>query len=146
MTMTTVTMTRLDHSVIDAPLDASTSLPRKPESVRAARRWLAAHLAAWEADDNTTQNALLLLSEVVTNAVLHNAGTDDSTITASWWQGYLRVTVSDPDLYITASDSADDEHGRGLMIVTNLATRWGEIKTLTGKKVWFELDERGDRR
>jgi len=81
------------------------------------------------------------VSEVVTNALVHNAGVDDDvTVTAAWWHGHLRVTVSDPDLAIPVSDLADDEHGRGLLIVSTLATRWGETKTRAGKIVWFELN------
>ena len=138
--MTVTTLTYRDHSVTDAPLDANICLPRVPASVSGARRWLTKTLAEWGVAGDTVDNAELLLSEVVTNAVLHNAGADDTTITAAWWHGYLRVTVSDPDLQVPVTDLADDEHGRGLMIVTELAARWGEIKTLTGKKVWFELN------
>jgi len=138
--MTVATMTRLDHPVTDAPSFADTIVPRALTSVAEARAWLGKTLAQWDVHGDTAENAVLLVSEVVTNALVHNAGVDDVTVTAAWWHGHLRVTVSDPDLAIPVSDLADDEHGRGLLIVSTLATRWGETKTRAGKIVWFELN------
>lgn len=137
--MTAVTMTRLDHSVIDAPSFAKTDLPRALTSVGEARAWMGKTLAGWDVPGDTIDDAVLLVSETVTNALLHNAGSNGTTVTASWWYGHLRITVSDPDLQVPVPNRADDEHGRGLMIVSMLATRWGETKTLAGKFVWVEL-------
>jgi anti-sigma regulatory factor (Ser/Thr protein kinase) len=144
MTMTTVTMTRLDHSVTDAPSFAKTDLPHALTSVGEARAWLGKTITGWGVPGDTAENAVLLVSETATNALIHNAGIDAITITAAWWHGHLRVTVSDPDLQIPVPDLADDEHGRGLMIVSAMATRWGETKTRAGKIVWFELDAWGE--
>lgn len=143
--MTVATLTYRDRSVTDAPLDAKICLPRIPEAVAAARLWLTENLTKWGACDDTVQDAVQIISEVYTNSVIHSAGADDATVTAVWFYGHLRVAVSDPDLRIPTPDLAEDEHGRGLIIVSMLAARWGETKTAAGKKVWFELDERGDR-
>lgn len=138
--MTTDLLPRQDLRVdSDAPLDANIRLLRVPEAVADARRWLGKTLTGWDVPGGTVENAVQLVSEVATNAVIHNAGADDAVVTAAWWCGHLRVTVSDPDLQVPVPDLADDEHGRGLMIVSMLATRWGETKTLAGKIVWFEL-------
>lgn len=137
--MTVATLTYRDHSVTDAPSYAKTDLPRALTSVAEARAWLGKTLTGWDVPAGTIEDAVQILSEVATNAIIHNAGADDTTITAAWWHGHLRVTVSDPDLQIPVPDLVDDEHGRGLMIVSMLATRWGETKTLTGKVVWVEM-------
>lgn len=139
MTADTDLLPRQDLLVDDAPLDARIVLPRMPEATRDARRWLTETLTKWGVPAGTVENAELLVSEVYTNGVVHNAGIDDATVTAAWWHGHLRVTVSDPDLRIPVPDLADDEHGRGLLIVAELATRWGTTKTRNGKICWFEL-------
>lgn len=137
--MTVATLTYRDHSVTDAPSYAKTELPRALTSVAEARAWLGKTLTGWDVPEDTIEDAVLLVSEVVTNALVHNAGTGVTAVTAAWWHGHLRITVSDPDLQIPVPDLVDDEHGRGLMIVSMLATRWGETKTLTGKVVWVEM-------
>lgn len=143
-TATTATLTRLDRLVTyDAPKFAELTLPRIPESVADARAWLGKTLAKWDAAADTVENAVLLLSETFTNALVHNAGIDDTVVTAAWWHGHLRVTVSDPDLRVPVLDLADDEHGRGLLIVSALATRWGSTKTRTGKITFFEMSSGG---
>lgn len=129
----------LDRPVADPPLFAHTTVLRNPRSVADARTWLGKTLTGWDVNPDTVENAVLIVSEVATNAIVHNAGIGDTTITAAWWHGHLRVTVSDPDLRVPVLDLADDEHGRGLLIVTALTTRWGTTKTRTGKVTWFEL-------
>lgn len=129
----------LDRPVTDSPNYSETELPRALTSVRTARAWLAETLAGWDVDDDTVDSAVLVVSEITTNAIVHNAGIGDTTITAAWWHGHLRITVSDPDLQIPVPDLADDEHGRGLLIVTAVTTRWGATKTSGGKVTWFEL-------
>ncbi|ACU71789.1 putative anti-sigma regulatory factor, serine/threonine protein kinase [Catenulispora acidiphila DSM 44928] len=128
-----------DRPVADSPLYDEITLPRVLQSVRDTRHWLDATLAGWDVPADTVENATLVVSEITTNALVHNAGLGDMIVTAAWWHGHLRITVSDPDLQIPVPDLADDEHGRGLLIVGDLATRWGRTKTRTGKITWFEL-------
>lgn len=128
----------LDVPVADPPEFADITLPRTTWSVSEARAWLAYILTDWDVPAATVEDSVQILSEVATNAIIHNAGTDDITVTAAWWHGHLRVTVSDPDLRVPVLDLAADEHGRGLVIVTCLATRWGTCKTRNGKITWFE--------
>lgn len=137
--MTTTYSPVLDRPVADSPNYSETELPRALTSVRTARAWLAETLAGWDVDADTVETAVQIVSEVVANAIVHNAGLGDTAITAAWWHGHLRVTVSDPDLQVPVPDLADDEHGRGLLIVSMLATRWGATKTRTGKITFFEL-------
>ncbi|WP_297826518.1 ATP-binding protein [Mycobacterium sp.] len=137
--MTIALTSMVDRPVADAPRFADITLPRNPRSVADTRAWLDKTLTGWDVNPDTVENAVLAVSEIATNAIVHNAGIGDTTITAAWWHGHLRVTVSDPDLCIRAEHLPDDEHGRGLLIVTALTTRWGTAKTRTGKVTWFEL-------
>lgn len=87
-------------------------------------------------------DALLLTSELVTNAVRHGSG----EITCRLWAGpevvRLEVTDADPRLPHPVEADIGAESGRGLQIVDTVASRWGATTTGTegGKTVWFELD------
>lgn len=116
-------------------------LPGEPASVSAVRHWLHALLNGWPCSQ--VDDAELLASELVTNAVTHGQG----SVTVRVWPGAdgLRVEVSDhgratPRLR-TCRD-AESEGGRGLGIVDQLATRWGVAPRTTprGTTVWFEMD------
>jgi anti-sigma regulatory factor (Ser/Thr protein kinase) len=94
--------------------------------------------------------AELLLSEVVTNAVLHGIGESsgpdehieiDLTLTLSG----LRVEVHDPDLgggegVGVRQPEMDSEHGHGLELVEALSASWGCEPTAEGKYVFFTLE------
>jgi len=89
--------------------------------------------------------AVLLTSELVTNAIAHEPG-GTVTLHVSSAGGQLRVEVLDtcPHLPVLANAAAeapaDAETGRGLMLVATLAASWGCDRAPTGKAVWFELD------
>lgn len=124
-------------AVYAAPLMALISLPRTRPTVSGARRWLADTLTAWNVGGEQFDDAVLALSEVLTNSIEHAAGDQPATITAALWHGHLRVTVSDPDPE-THPAVVDDERGRGLAIVRALTMRHGTTRTAAGKVVWFE--------
>lgn len=132
------TLSRPEQHVDAAPLMALISLPRTRQAVAGARRWLTDTLGAWRVDDDQVDNAVLALSEVVTNAVVHAAGDGHSTLTAALWQGHLRITVSDPDPEVRPA-GGDEEHGRGLLVVRAVTMRHGVTRTAGGKVVWFEM-------
>lgn len=127
------------HAELDtAPLMALISLPRTRPAVASARHWLADTLTAWNVSDDQAYDAVVALSEVVTNAVVHAVGSGHSTVTAALWQGHLRVTVSDPDPELHGA-ARSDEHGRGLLVVKELALRCGADRLAGGGKlIWFE--------
>jgi len=118
---------------------ASTSLPPDPASARACRRFLVAALDEWGADQFAT-DAVLLLSELVTNAVVH-AGTEIQ-VTITLDGDVLRVEVrdDDPRLPRVRHFSMLSGTGRGLALVAGTADSW-DVERLPegGKKVWFEL-------
>jgi anti-sigma regulatory factor (Ser/Thr protein kinase) len=117
---------------------AETVFPAVPESVGAARRFTRAALARHAIDAAIVDTAMLLVSELATNAIVHGT----STIR-------LRVGVGD-DIRVEVRDGSDDpptvgvgdaerESGRGLAIVTTLAESWDWSPRPPGKVVWFAL-------
>jgi anti-sigma regulatory factor (Ser/Thr protein kinase) len=110
-------------------------------SPRRARAFVSRLLSAHDVPDDATEIAVLLVSELVTNAVLHARTTcavsvevDDS--------GLVRVAVHDgsstrPRLRRPHHGAAT---GRGLVYVDRLARRWGSTPSPHGKTVWFELE------
>ncbi|MFB6818336.1 ATP-binding protein [Streptomyces sp. NPDC056347] len=91
--------------------------------------------------DESASVAELLLSELVTNALIHTAY--GAVVTASVAPAGLRVEVRDfvsglPLPYVPDAD--DGTHGRGLFLVESLADSWGISPHALGKVVWFELD------
>ncbi len=158
--------------------------PAEPIMVSEARRMAAETFADWRLDPEQAQLACLLVSEVVTNVVLHAApspsrrrelvfeaagiggglvgtgvdetwdlGPFDDAPVATGTEFTLRlrrgesavwVEVFDSDLRLPRIRSAgeNDEGGRGLYLVDQLATRWGSRPTKDGKAVWFEVSAR----
>ncbi len=117
---------------------AETIFPAVPESVGAARRFTRAALGRHAIDAEIIDTAMLLVSELATNAILHGT----STIR-------LRVGVGE-DIRVEVLDGSDEEpvigvpgpdceSGRGLAIVTSLAGSWNWSPRPPGKVVWFEL-------
>jgi len=119
-------------------------LPDDLTSPRRARRAVQ-HLLRGDGD-RYLADALLLTSELVTNAVVHASG--GCTLNGSFDPGrdVLTVEVKDRSAAIPTlgpSGRARDIGGRGLRIVDRIARRWGTARTPTGKTIWFEVGERG---
>jgi anti-sigma regulatory factor (Ser/Thr protein kinase) len=87
-------------------------------------------------------DALLLVSELVTNAVRHGAA-PISVHFISVCDGTVRVEVHDAGdgIPVPTTPEAVDVGGRGLLIVAALASRWGVTPSASGpgKATWFEL-------
>jgi len=115
----------------------SLSLLPAPESVRTARDRLRELLDSW-ATEEKRQTVVLLLSEVVTNAVRHAPGIVHITVTLLGDRVHARVRDENPR---TPQLCAPDEiGGRGIQLLQRLATRWGvEQHPGDGKTVWFEV-------
>lgn len=110
------------------------------ESPRAARRWVREVLEQLGRHD-LVEDAELLVSEVVTNAVLHG-GVEHAPVTVTPVDDGVRIEVVDPaDAFPAAPvpTALDTPGGLGLGIVDSLATKWGVEPTYRGKVVWFEL-------
>jgi serine phosphatase RsbU (regulator of sigma subunit)/anti-sigma regulatory factor (Ser/Thr protein kinase) len=114
-------------------------------SVAQARKFARAKLEEWGADD-LVDSAALLVSELVTNAVVHTGTT--SRLELRLDPHGLRVEVEDrhpgralPRQTEVPSDEA--EAGRGLLITASMASAWGVEYTAESKRVWV-FCERGD--
>jgi anti-sigma regulatory factor (Ser/Thr protein kinase) len=84
--------------------------------------------------------AVLLTSELVTNAIMHETG-EAITLGIRRLRGRLRVDVYDtaPSFPVVTVAPGDAETGRGLMLVAALAAEWGFYRTPAGKAVYFLL-------
>jgi anti-sigma regulatory factor (Ser/Thr protein kinase) len=112
-----------------------------PGIARAAVREVASEAGV---DREVAEVAVLLASELVTNAVVH--GRVPIAVDAVADARAVRVEVHDAGSGIAAPrrPASDAISGRGLAIVDALATRWrAEPVPGDGKRVWFELDLRG---
>jgi anti-sigma regulatory factor (Ser/Thr protein kinase) len=109
------------------------------ESPRLARRFVGDALDDLGAR-GAADSAVLLVSELVTNAVLH-ARTEVEVIVAPADES-VRVSVVDrsPAMPAQRSFSATAGSGRGLHLVESVASRWGVASRDQGKEVWFEID------
>ncbi len=121
-------------------MDLRTVLPCDASSVGVARRLLRHELTTLRhADVELIDAAGLLVSELVTNAVVH--ARTDVTLHVTIRRGVLRIEVADgsPVVPVARHTSALAGTGRGLQLVDRLANRWGVQKSRGGKTIWFEL-------
>ena len=110
-----------------------------PAAAAEARRRVRAAIQSWQVpvDPDT---AILLTSELVTNAVRHEAG-QAVMLVVTCARGQLRVDVHDtsPSWPTVADVPADAQTGRGLLLVETLSDEWGFYRTPAGKAVYFML-------
>jgi GAF domain-containing protein/anti-sigma regulatory factor (Ser/Thr protein kinase) len=125
---------------LQPPREARMQLPPHPTSARRARQFLSGVVNSWRMPELDRGDAELLLSEVATNAILH--ARSDFTVIVRYDGRNLRVEVGDgsraePRPPIT--EAPDAPGGRGLVVLEQLAARWGMLRTARGKRVWFEI-------
>ncbi|MEU9475802.1 ATP-binding protein [Streptomyces sp. NPDC048191] len=132
-------------TLLQAAYEHVCPVPPVPGAVSAVRRRAAAVLADWSVCPYLVDDALLVVSELVTNALVHAC--PPAVLRLSWVRGdgecTLRVEVIDAGPALPISGSLigvdPDEHGRGETIVHALATRHG-IRTRLGEVTrWAEL-------
>lgn len=119
------------EAVLDVPHDAG--------SVRRARQFVAVKLSEWGME-HLLDDALLVTSELVTNAITH--ADSACRLHLSVVRSTLRIDVIDtgPGSPEPQPESYTEEHGRGLHLVDALATAWGlDVVPGEGKLVWAEL-------
>jgi anti-sigma regulatory factor (Ser/Thr protein kinase) len=111
---------------------------------RAARVFVAETLTAWDLKAEKIEAAQLVVSELVTNAVLYAAKSPTISLDLRLTDGAVRVLVTDGGLGEPERRSHTDpwtaETGRGVRLVDAFAERWGtETHGRDGKTVWCEL-------
>jgi two-component sensor histidine kinase len=113
-----------------------------PAAVRVARRATTQAVRAWAPRPGVAEDVCLVVSELVTNALLH--GRSDAVLRVLQQHDSIRVEVQDEDTRLPLPSAPDQQAlgGRGLALVAALATLWGTERTDSGKTVWAEFDLR----
>ncbi|MFH9041794.1 ATP-binding protein [Streptomyces sp. NPDC017966] len=118
-----------------------------PAEVGRARRWARSRLAGSgiEADEPLAETLILLVSELVTNAVVHTGRPAVLRLSlpgADAAEATVRLEVTDRSERAPVPRCVDGEAtgGRGLALVDGLADRWGWSAEGAGKRIWCELD------
>ncbi|MFF7532731.1 ATP-binding protein [Streptomyces bobili] len=118
-----------------------------PAEVGRARRWARSRIAGSgiEADEPLAETLILLISELVTNAVVHTgcpAVLRLSLPGVEAGEATVRLEVADSSTRAPVPRCVGDEAtgGRGLALVDGLADRWGWSVEGPGKRIWCELD------
>ena len=111
---------------------------RSTEAPRFARHALGDWLATIPCSDTVTRDAQLVVSELITNTILHTRSAP--TVVASYDDGRLRIEVHDQDRAPPRiGDQADASRGWGLRLVAAVTDGWGWNPTRSGKHIWTEI-------
>lgn len=134
-------------------LVATAAYQPEPEAAAAARHFVRETLRAWQGSghcagqDDLVDDAVLLTSELVTNAVVH-AGTSVQVMCRLADES-VEIAVVDhrpvrliPDEPLDAAIQPERTNGRGLLLPAKLAAAWGVTYARTCKAVWFRLGVR----
>jgi|SRR5579884_1347883 len=103
------------------------------------RTWLRERFAEWELPDSL-DDLQVVVSELVTNAVLHARSTVGVEVSAG--EGLIEVAVADFDdrpPEVRQPDEERDEGGRGLVLVSALSDEWGVSHRARGKQIWVRV-------
>ncbi|OEJ24933.1 hypothetical protein AS594_11000 [Streptomyces agglomeratus] len=123
------------------PTDEEVRLPSRPESAATARRLTHCVVARqWGLSAQTAEYAVLLVSELVGNAVRHT-GARVFGLRMLRRRGWIRIEVRDPSRGLPCLMPVHemDTSGRGLFLVDKLSDRWGVDLLPRGKTTWFEM-------
>ena len=120
-------------------LEAACTLRPTVASVPAARHFVGRTLREWRCSEDVASVAMLLASEVVTNAIVH--ARTNAFVRVQLVDGVLRVEVHDATRQLPTPRPYDPhaESGRGLMLVDAYSSVWGTSAAGDGKVVWFEV-------
>jgi anti-sigma regulatory factor (Ser/Thr protein kinase) len=130
--------------VASEPLRSGFELPALQTSVAEARRRVRDQMRGWAFPSDVCDTAQLLVSELVTNAVVHT-DTESVECRLRAMGRRVRIEVCDRGSQTSAPlpcwASPDDEHGRGLLLVDTLSDEWGvdSERHRPGRVVWVTL-------
>lgn len=119
-------------------LEAQLQIPPVSTGIGEARRFTRAQMKIWGLAA-IADNAILMISELVTNAILHGGEGAVLTLLADELRIRAEVRDSSPAMPVVRSYSETATTGRGMVIVDALASDWGTYRVDGGKVVWFEL-------
>lgn len=115
-------------------------LPRAPIAASLARRQLAGALP--DLPTQVVQEAQLLTSELVTNALMHGQGLITMSIVRDEQSLTVRIADEASEGPVVREHDLGAQAGRGLRLVEELTTRWGTEPVVGGhggKVVWFSM-------
>jgi anti-sigma regulatory factor (Ser/Thr protein kinase) len=137
--------------LLEGPLDAESVpegaraaayvVPAEPRGVGLAREFVHSTLQAWDVQPAVVDSAVLCVSELVTNAIIHtHAGCEVRVVLHD---SVLTAAVRDAGTLVTPPSRTDEDplaaRGRGLQLVEALSARWGSELHARGMTVWCEL-------
>jgi anti-sigma regulatory factor (Ser/Thr protein kinase) len=122
----------VDDEIFEIDLDPVTQAAA--DARRATRLWLG---EAWSSD-NLLDDLLIVVSELVSNAVIHARTRLRLVIRYDGRRVLTEVFDGDPQLPVPTGQPGD-VGGRGLFLVDRLSHRWGSEAVGLGKRVWAEL-------
>jgi anti-sigma regulatory factor (Ser/Thr protein kinase) len=142
----------------EVPTSSSMAVPHGPAGVGQARHRMREQLRSHGVSDSVVDDAVLILSELLSNACRHgrplgrHTDVGDGDIRAAWRvdrAGGLTVEVTDgggPTRPVPATPSVTARGGRGLNIISALADEWGVRDSSSGEvTVWVLVNEGHDR-
>jgi anti-sigma regulatory factor (Ser/Thr protein kinase) len=121
------------------PPSAGLSIEDDVRAVHQARSFTRGTLAEWALPDSLARDAILLVSEMVTNAIVHGRAPIHLRLRRA--REHLLVEVDDTATAVPRKlrPTANDVHGRGLQLVAMMADEWGTRPIRDGKSVWCSL-------
>jgi anti-sigma regulatory factor (Ser/Thr protein kinase) len=125
--------------------EANLDLLREAASARTARQFVERTLIDWHLGA-FVNDATLLVSELVSNAIMHAvaiSSREDLRLRVLGNPGGIRIEVVDGSHDPPVRRPVDVSGGRGLLLVDEIAARWGTRSEPGGKVVWFELGPDG---
>ncbi|MDQ0994527.1 anti-sigma regulatory factor (Ser/Thr protein kinase) [Streptomyces sp. V3I7] len=126
------------------PLRESWTVWRVPEAVAHARRFTRRALRAWDVPEDQADSVLLVVSELVTNALVHAAGEVRLDLTRV--NHRLRVAVADGSPRTPVRPTTicwEATGGRGILLVEAMSAAWGTVPVSGGKQVWADIVDDG---
>jgi signal transduction histidine kinase len=119
-----------------APAVAELRLAERDTSAALARQFTRTTLAGWRRP-GTHDDIVLVVSELVTNALLHGHGTPVLRLLDE--ADRVRVEVCDDSPLLPVSHRVTPNSGLGLRVVEQVSAAWGASRRGRGKVVWCEL-------
>jgi anti-sigma regulatory factor (Ser/Thr protein kinase) len=126
------------------PLRESWTVWRVPEAARHARRFTRRTLRSWGVAADGADAVLLVVSELVTNALVHTDGPVRLDLTLVG--GKLRIAVADASPRTPVKPTSigwEATGGRGILLVEAVSAAWGTLPVSGGKQVWSEIPVEG---
>ncbi|WP_133915913.1 SpoIIE family protein phosphatase [Streptomyces sp. NBC_00582] len=125
------------------PLREGWTVWRVPEAARQARRFTRRTLRSWGVSGDAVDTVLLVVSELVTNALVHTDGRVRLDLTLV--NNRLRVALTDtsPRTPVKPNLGWEATGGRGILLVEAVSEAWGTLPVSGGKQVWAEVPVEG---